>query len=62
MGELTARTWARRFPGEPVPADEAERIRRSLAHVADRAVARHELVPEARRAVARRGSSRCAPG
>ncbi len=51
MGELAARGWARRFPGEPVPADEAERIRRVLAHVADKAVAREELVPEARRAV-----------
>jgi uncharacterized protein (DUF885 family) len=51
MGELAARSWSRRFPGEPVPADEAERIRRVLADVADHAVARSELVPEARRAV-----------
>jgi uncharacterized protein (DUF885 family) len=52
MGELTARGWARRFPGEPVPADEAERIRRFLSSIADRAVDREQLVPEARRAVA----------
>jgi uncharacterized protein (DUF885 family) len=52
MGELTARSWARRFPGEPVPADEAERIRRSLSSIADDAVGRGQLVPEARRAVA----------
>ncbi|MTV26501.1 DUF885 domain-containing protein [Nitriliruptoraceae bacterium ZYF776] len=51
MAELAGRGWARRFPGEPVPADAEERIRRSLAHVADTAVGRHELVPEARRAV-----------
>jgi hypothetical protein len=52
MGELTARTWAKRFPDEPVPADEAERIRRCLAGIADQAVGREQLVPEARRAVA----------
>jgi len=52
MAELAGATWARRFPGEPVPADEAERIRRTLAAVADTAVDRDELVPEARRAVA----------
>jgi uncharacterized protein (DUF885 family) len=51
MAELAARGWNRRFPGEPVPADECERIGRVLAHVGDRAVARDELVPEARRAV-----------
>jgi hypothetical protein len=52
MAELSARTFSRRFPGEPVPADESERIRRCLAGIADRAVDRDQLVPEARRAVA----------
>lgn len=51
MAELAASTWSRRFPGEPVPADPHERIRRVLGSVADRAVGRDELVPEARRAV-----------
>ena len=51
MAELAARGWTRRFPGEPVPADEDERIRRVLGDIADHAVDRGELVPEARRAV-----------
>jgi hypothetical protein len=51
MAELSAATWARRFPGEPVPADATERIRRTLAAVADTAVPRHQLVDEARTAV-----------
>ncbi len=52
MAELSASTWSRRFPGEPVPADADERIRRTLEDVADRAVAPDELVPEVRSAVA----------
>jgi hypothetical protein len=52
MAELSAQTWARRFPGEPIPADANERIRRTLEAVADTAVERRHLVPEARRAVA----------
>ena len=51
MAELSAATWSRRFPGEPVPADATERIRRTLEAVADGAVDRQELVPEARRAI-----------
>ena len=51
MAELSASTWSRRFAGEPIPAEAAERIRRTLGAVADTAVARDELVPEARRAV-----------
>ncbi|WP_052664123.1 DUF885 domain-containing protein [Nitriliruptor alkaliphilus] len=51
LAELAAAGWSRRFPGEPVPADEAERVRRSLRHVARTAVSRDELVAEARRAV-----------
>lgn len=51
LAELAARGWRRRFPGEDVPADEAERIRRVLADVARTALPRHALVPEARRAV-----------
>jgi hypothetical protein len=51
MVELATSTWSRRFPGEPVPASPDERIVRVLAHVADHAVRRDELVPEARRAV-----------
>jgi uncharacterized protein (DUF885 family) len=52
MTELATSSWRRRFPGEPVPAAHGERIRRVLEHVADGAVGRDELVPEARRAVA----------
>lgn len=52
MAELAAGSWAKRFPGEPVPTDKTERIRRTLAAVSDTAVARDQLVPEARRAVA----------
>ena len=51
MAELSAATWSRRFPGEPIPADVTERIRRTLAAVAETAVDRDQLVPEARRAV-----------
>lgn len=51
MAELAAATWSRRFPGDPVPADATERIRRTLDAVADTACERHELVAEARRAV-----------
>jgi hypothetical protein len=51
LAELAAQGWARRFPGERVPADEDERIRRVLAHVAGSALPRTELVAEARRAV-----------
>jgi uncharacterized protein (DUF885 family) len=51
MTELATASWSRRFPGEPVPAAPDERIRRVLDEVADRAVTRDELVPEARRAV-----------
>ena len=51
LAELSGATWARRFPGEPVPDDEYVRIRRTLAAVADTAVRREELVPEAQRAV-----------
>ncbi len=52
MAELAAASWTRRFPGEPVPVDPAERIRRSLDAVADTAIGRGELVAEARLAVA----------
>jgi hypothetical protein len=52
MTELASSSWSRRFPGEPIPAAPNERIRRVLEEVADRSVARDELVPEARRAVA----------
>jgi hypothetical protein len=52
MTELATSSWSRRFPGEPIPAAPDERIRRVLDHVADRALGREELVPEARRAVA----------
>ncbi len=51
MAELSASTWSRRFPGEPVPADPTERIRRTLDAVADFAVSPEDLVPEAKRAV-----------
>jgi hypothetical protein len=51
MTELATASWSRRFPGEPVPAAPDERIRRVLDEVADRAVTREQLVPEARRAV-----------
>jgi hypothetical protein len=51
LAELAAQSWARRFPGEAVPSDEGERIRRVLGHVARTALPREELVPEARRAV-----------
>jgi uncharacterized protein (DUF885 family) len=51
MAEIAAAGWSRRFPGEPIPADAGERIRRVLTAVSDRAVPREELVPEARRAV-----------
>lgn len=51
MAELSAATWARRFPGEPTPTDPTERIRRTLDAVADTAVARDRLVDEARLAV-----------
>jgi hypothetical protein len=51
MAELSASTWSRRFPGEPVPADPTERIRRTLDAVADFAVSPDDLVPEAKRAV-----------
>jgi hypothetical protein len=51
LAELAARSWSRRFPGEPVPRDEEARIRRVLADVARSALPREELVPEARRAV-----------
>lgn len=51
MAELAASTWSRRFPGEPVPADPTERIRRTLDAVADQSVEPDQLVPEARRAV-----------
>jgi hypothetical protein len=61
MAELAAASWSRRFPGEPVPVDEWERIRRTLDAVADTAVAREQLVPEARTAVdeAREFALRC---
>jgi hypothetical protein len=52
MAELATASWSRRFPGEPIPAAPEERIRRVLDHVADTALPREELVPEARRAVA----------
>jgi hypothetical protein len=52
MTELATSSWSRRFPGEPIPAAPDERIRRVLDDVADRAVSRDQLVPEARRAVA----------
>jgi hypothetical protein len=51
MAELSAASWSRRFPGEPVPGDAWERISRTLDAVADTAVQRDQLVPEARRAV-----------
>jgi hypothetical protein len=51
MAELAAATWSRRFPGEPVPADAAERIRRTLDAIAATAVPRDALVDEARRAI-----------
>ncbi|MEX1162501.1 MAG: DUF885 domain-containing protein [Nitriliruptor sp.] len=52
LAELAASSWPRRFPGEPVPDTEDERIRRVLGHVARTALPRDQLVPEARRAVA----------
>lgn len=51
MAELSAAGWSRRFPGEPIPVDAEERIRRTLEAVADTAVDRHRLVPEARTAI-----------
>jgi hypothetical protein len=51
MAELTGAGWSRRFPGEPVPADADERIRRSLTAVAATAVHRDRLVAEARQAI-----------
>lgn len=51
MAELAADDWRARFPGERVPADVDERIRRSLDAVADRAVPRGRLLAEATRAV-----------
>ncbi|MCC5948675.1 MAG: DUF885 domain-containing protein [Nitriliruptoraceae bacterium] len=51
MAELAARTWSRRFPGEPVPVDARERIRRTLDDVAETAVEPERLVDEARLAV-----------
>ncbi|MEX1176987.1 MAG: DUF885 domain-containing protein [Nitriliruptor sp.] len=51
LAELTGSSWSRRFPGEPIPSDAGDRIRRALGHVATTAVGRDELVPEARRAV-----------
>jgi hypothetical protein len=51
MAELSAGSWSRRFPGEPIPVDARERIRRTLEAVADTAVSRDQLVPEARTAV-----------
>jgi hypothetical protein len=51
LAELAAAGWSRRFPGEPVPRDQEERIRRVLDDVARTAVHRDQLVPEARRAV-----------
>jgi hypothetical protein len=51
MAELAAATWSRRFPGEPVPADAGERIRRTLDAIAATTVPRAGLVDEARRAI-----------
>lgn len=51
LAELSAAGWSRRFPGEPMPRDESERIRRVVGDVARTALPRGELVPEARRAV-----------
>jgi hypothetical protein len=51
MAELAAATWSRRFPGEPVPADAGERIRRTLDAIAATTVPREGLVDEARRAI-----------
>jgi hypothetical protein len=51
MAELAAATWSRRFPGEPVPADASERIRRTLDAIAATSVPREQLVDEARTAV-----------
>ncbi len=51
MAELAAAGWSRRFPGESVPVDATERIRRTLDAIAATAVDRDELVAEARRAV-----------
>ena len=62
MAEMSASTWSRRFPGEPVPADPTERIRRTLEAVADQAVEPDELVPEARRAVDEARAFACSAG
>ena len=62
MAELSASTWSRRFPGEPVPADPTERIRRTLHAVADQAVEPDQLVPEARRAVDEARAFACSAG
>lgn len=52
LAEGSGRSWSRLCPGEPLPADDDERIRRALDAVADaRTVARGELMEAARRAV-----------
>ena len=52
LAERAGRLWSRLVPGEPLPDDEDERIRRTLAAVADvRAVERGGLIEAARSAV-----------
>lgn len=51
LAELSGAGWSRRFPGEALPTDADERIRRTLADVAATALPREELLGEARRAV-----------
>jgi uncharacterized protein (DUF885 family) len=52
MAELASATWARRFPGEPVPSSATERISRTLDAIAERPIDDDDVVAEARRAVA----------
>lgn len=47
MVELASQGWQRRFPGEALPSDPTERIRRTLSSIADTAVAADEFVSEA---------------
>lgn len=51
LAEISGHGWSRRFPGEALPSDPVERIRRTLDAVGDTAVPREHLVDEARVAV-----------
>ena len=52
LTDLAARGWSERFPGERRPGDPEEVIRRTLAAGEATALARHELLPEVRLALA----------